>query len=399
MKQGWEIVQLGNLCEIQLGKTPHRKTDQFWDKEKESNNVWLSISDMKHGAVMHDSKEYVSDLGAEIFKITPKGTLMLSFKLTLGRVAFAGSDLLTNEAIASLINLDNKIDQRFLFYYFTFFDWDEATRGDEKVKGKTLNKAKLKKLPIIVPPLEEQKQIVAKLDQCFEAIDKAKANAAKNLENAKELFHSTLDSIFGEQLKYESSKTLNNWCELIVDCEHKTAPAQTEGYPSIRTPNIGKGELILENVRRVSEETYNLWTRRATPESNDLIMAREAPAGNVALIPKNIKVCLGQRTLLIRPLRDSLSSNYLMYLLLSPLIQKNLLSHSTGSTVLHVNMKDIRNLKIGEMPDKDTQKKIVDRIQKIVSSSNKLKSKYQQELNSLEELKKSILQKAFEGEL
>jgi len=279
------------------------------------------------------------------------------------------------------------------------FDWDEATRGDEKVKGKTLNKAKLKKLPIIVPPLEEQKQIVAKLDQCFEAIDKAKANAAKNLENAKELFHSTLDSIFGEQLKYESSKTLNNWCELIVDCEHKTAPAQTEGYPSIRTPNIGKGELILENVRRVSEETYNLWTRRATPESNDLIMAREAPAGNVALIPKNIKVCLGQRTLLIRPLRDSLSSNYLMYLLLSPLIQKNLLSHSTGSTVLHVNMKDIRNLKIGEMPDKDTQKKIVDRIQKIVSSSNKLKSKYQQELNSLEELKKSILQKAFEGEL
>ena len=115
MKQGWVEKKLGDLCEIQLGKTPHRKTDKFWDKEKESNNVWLSIADMKHGAVMHDSKEYVSDLGAEIFKITPKGTLMLTFKLTLGRVAFAGSDLLTNEAIASLINLDNKIDKRFLF--------------------------------------------------------------------------------------------------------------------------------------------------------------------------------------------------------------------------------------------------------------------------------------------
>ena len=116
MIEDWEIKPLGELCTIQLGKTPHRKTPSFWDKEKNTNNVWLSISDMKHGKEIFDSKEYVSDLGAERFNITPKGTIMLTFKLTLGRVSFAGKNLLTNEAIASLINLSSTISKKYLFY-------------------------------------------------------------------------------------------------------------------------------------------------------------------------------------------------------------------------------------------------------------------------------------------
>ena len=142
MKQGWEIKQLGDVCSIQLGKTPHRKTSRFWDNNKETNNVWLSIADLTHGADIFDSKEYVSDLGAENINVTPKGTIMLSFKLTLGRVSFAGKDLLTNEAIASLIDLGTEISKKFLFYYFSYFDWDRASQGDIKVKGRTLNKAK-----------------------------------------------------------------------------------------------------------------------------------------------------------------------------------------------------------------------------------------------------------------
>ena len=98
-----------------------------------------------------------------------------------------------------------------------------------------------------------------------------------------------------------NQQTLNDYCELIVDCEHKTAPTQDTGFPSIRTPNIGKGRLLLEGVNRVSEETYKLWTQRAIPQTNDLILAREAPVGNVAIIPDGQQVCLGQRTVLIRP--------------------------------------------------------------------------------------------------
>ena len=128
-------------------------------------------------------------------------------------------------------------------------------------------------------------------------------------------------------------KTLAEVCELIVDCEHKTAPTQAEGYPSIRTPNIGRGRLILDGVNRVSEETYKKWTQRATPYANDLVLAREAPIGNVAIIPRNLKVCLGQRTVLIRPDKEKIDPYYLLYLLLGDELQSRILSLSNGATV------------------------------------------------------------------
>ena len=137
-------------------------------------------------------------------------------------------------------------------------------------------------------------------------------------------------------LKKLKGKQLKDVCSLIIDCEHKTAPIQEIGYPSIRTPNIGKGRLILEGVNRVSEEIYQAWTKRAIPEADDLILAREAPIGNVAIIPKNLKVCLGQRTVLIRPDKNKVNSQYLCYLLLGDEVQGKIKSVSNGATVHHL---------------------------------------------------------------
>lgn len=151
---------------------------------------------------------------------------------------------------------------------------------------------------------------------------------------------------------------LEDACELIIDAEHKTAPFQKEGYPNIRTPNIGKGRLILEGVFRVSEETYRLWTKRAIPQPNDLILAREAPVGNVAIVPKNELVCLGQRTVLLRPDIQKVNPQFLCYFLLGDEMQNSMLGKSGGSTVAHLNMKDIRALELGELPPLPTQQKI-----------------------------------------
>jgi type I restriction enzyme S subunit len=126
MKKGWEIKKLGDLCTIQLGKTPYRKDLKLWNKEKMSGNTWLSISDLKHGKYISESAEQISDAGAKDVVKIPKGTMLLSFKLTLGRVSFAGCDLYTNEAIASLMNLSSEVAKEFLFYYFSFFDWNKA---------------------------------------------------------------------------------------------------------------------------------------------------------------------------------------------------------------------------------------------------------------------------------
>lgn len=159
-------------------------------------------------------------------------------------------------------------------------------------------------------------------------------------------------------MKQTGIKSLNDVCEMIIDCEHKTAPIQETGYPSIRTPNIGKGRLLLENVNKVSEETYKEWTKRAVPQAEDLILAREAPVGNVAIIPKSLKVCLGQRTVLIRANKERVNPHFLVYLLLGNEIQGKIRSISNGATVHHFNMKDIRDLELPEIPPLETQTKI-----------------------------------------
>ena len=103
---------------------------------------------------------------------------------------------------------------------------------------------------------------------------------------------------------------LEELTEKIVDCEHKTAPIQEEGYPSIRTPNIDFGRLDFVNVNRVSYDTYKKWTKRAIPKHPDLILAREAPLGNISIIPKGMDVCLGQRTVLISPNLEKVYSGF-----------------------------------------------------------------------------------------
>lgn len=150
---------------------------------------------------------------------------------------------------------------------------------------------------------------------------------------------------------------LSDVCEFIVDCPHSTAPDEGEGYPLIRTPNVGKGRLDLNGVHRVSESVYKQRIQRGAPRANDLIFAREAPAGNVALVQENQTVCLGQRTVLIRPNVQKVNPQYLVYYLLSPKPQYELLGTANGATVAHVNLPAIRNLKI-ELPEKFVQDKI-----------------------------------------
>lgn len=169
-------------------------------------------------------------------------------------------------------------------------------------------------------------------------------------------------------------------CELIVDCPHSTAKDEGHGFPLIRTPNIGKGRLILDNVHRVCKEVYDKRNIRAIPQVNDIILAREAPAGNVALITKGQKVCLGQRTVLIRPNINKVNPEYLVYYMLSPKVQHDLQSSANGATVAHINMPKIRNLKI-QIPNRVIQ----DKIATILSHYDSLIENYQKQIKLLEE--------------
>lgn len=179
-------------------------------------------------------------------------------------------------------------------------------------------------------------------------------------------------------------------CELIVDCPHSTANDEGTGYPLIRTPNVGKGRLILDGVHRVSKEVYDARNARAIPQPGDLILAREAPAGNVALIQDGQQVCLGQRTVLIRPDKTKVYPAYLVYYMLAPYAQHELKSAANGATVAHVNMPKIRGLNI-ELPEMSEQIRIGD----ILSAYDELITTNQRQISLLEEAAQRIYKEWF----
>ena len=173
---------------------------------------------------------------------------------------------------------------------------------------------------------------------------------------------------------------LKDLCELIVDCPHSTEPDEGQGYPIIRTPNIGPGYLNLDGVQRVGEEAYKRRNVRAVPQAGDLILAREAPAGNVGIIPDGEKVCLGQRTVLIRPDRSKADPAYLNYYLNAPKQRHKLLSNSNGATVSHVNMPIIHNLPV-DLPPLPVQSRIAG----VLSAYDKLIENNRRQIKLLEE--------------
>ncbi len=149
--------------------------------------------------------------------------------------------------------------------------------------------------------------------------------------------------------------------------------------------------MTLDGVNRVSEDTYRAWTQREVPQPGDLILAREAPIGNVAIIPSGLKVCLGQRTVLIRANRKAVNPQYLTYLMLGDEIQGKILSMSNGATVHHLNMKDIRELKMPPIPSHFIQ----DRIADILSAYDDLIENNTRRIKILEEMAQMIYREWF----
>lgn len=189
----------------------------------------------------------------------------------------------------------------------------------------------------------------------------------------------------------EGSKIiLSEVCEFIVDCPHSTANDEGVGFPLVRTPNVGKGRLVYNDMHRVSEDVYNQRNFRAVPQEDDLIFAREAPAGNVALIRKGEKVCLGQRTVLLRPNKQKVDPSFLTYYLLAPKQQYGLTGTANGATVAHVNMPTIRNLAI-ELPDIKVQRKLGG----ILSAYDNLIENNQKQIKLLEEAAQRLYKQWF----
>ena len=211
----WRISPLGELCDLSIGRTPSRSNPKYWDRNRVTNNVWVSIADMTKCSdrFIFDSKEYLQDSGSRGFPKVRKGTLLLSFKLSIGKLAIAGVDLQTNEAIAAINNLnETEVLRDYLYYFLAGFEWDEVTQGRFKVKGNTLNKKILVQLPIRYPSLERQQKIVEKLDKAFHEIASAEQQSQQIIALQTDIFRYEMQSLLSKENRDWKTVTLGDVC-------------------------------------------------------------------------------------------------------------------------------------------------------------------------------------------
>ena len=192
LPKGWEWVRIGDIVSFNIGKTPNRKNSAYWE-----NGIypWVSISDMEHGKVIFNTKQKVSQIGVdECFKgmLSPKGTLLMSFKLTIGKMSILGMDALHNEAIVSIYPYIDEM-KLFLFKLLNGFELTSGTK--DAIMGKTLNSKSMKNILIALPPLNEQKRIVEKLDYLMEFCDKLEEQLEKQVKYGSLSVKSVLNGV------------------------------------------------------------------------------------------------------------------------------------------------------------------------------------------------------------
>ena len=397
MKKDWEIKKLSEVCEINIGRTPERGNSKMWDKEKKTENVWLSIADLNNAedGYISDSSEYVSDNAVPKMKLVKANTLLMSFKLTIGRCAITKRELFTNEAIAALPIIDKDLDLFFLNYYLENFDWAKLTEGDVKVKGKTLNKEKLKEVPITVPPREEQKRIVKILDEKIAQLETIKTNAQTNLQNAKDLFQSQLTKAFSNTT-WEKAK-LEDIALDFSRGKSKHRPRNDKclfggDYPFIQTGDIRNADKYVTDYTETYNET-GLAQSKLWPKGT-LCITIAANIAETAIL--SFPCCFPDSVIGFIPNEKLTTVDFVYYLI--QFFKSELQKMSKGAAQDNLNLAKFENMNF-PLPPLPEQKRIVEQLDSLSEKTKALQNIYEQMLLDCEELKQSFLCKAFAGEL
>ena len=195
--------------------------------------------------------------------------------------------------------------------------------------------------------------------------------------------------------KYWSWSSIIEISNIVVDCHNKTAPYTDSGVWIIRTTNIRNGLLNNNEQKFVHENTYKYWSRRCPPEPGDIVYTREAPIGEVTVIPENTKICMGQRMMLIRPFHNLILKEYLKIALMEPSFLKRLEGVQIGATVKHLRVGDVENAMI-PIPPLEEQKEIVQKIENLLQICDGLETQINSSKMNSETLMQAVLKEAFE---
>lgn len=295
------------------------------------------------------------------------------------------------------------LDPMFLYYIMISEKYREFINNLSD--GANINNLKfgdLSALEIPLPPLAEQQRIVSILDKAFAEISKAKENTEQNLKNAKELFESYLQGVFENKGEDWEERALGEVCSLITDGKHGDCENETDsGYYFLSAKDVRNNTLIYENARQIKKSGFEETHRRTNLMPGDICMVNTgATIGRISIAPndpKTFKTTFQKSVAVIKPIPTLIDNRFCCYILKSDL--NKLVKISSGTAVPNLLLGDLKRHRVNLPKSIDEQKQIVSKLDELSTETKRLESIYQQKLDSLEELKKSILQKAFNGEL
>lgn len=287
---------------------------------------------------------------------------------------------------------DSKYDLQFLYYLLSLQELTKLAKG---VKP-GINRNEVYAKVVRVPPLPEQQRIVAILDEAFAGLATATANVEKNLKNARELFDSYLNSVFQGEGDLVALATL---ASEITDGDHMPPPKSEEGVPFVTISNINKAtnEIDFSDTFKVPEAYYAALKKNRKPLRGDVLYTVTGSFGIPVVVNSKEKFCYQRHIGLVRP-KAEVNSKWLYYALRSKLVFDQAASAATGTAQKTVSLKVLRKIQLPQM-SQSAQEAATEKLDNVYDVSQQLQAIYRRRIDAVAELKQSILQKAFSGEL
>ena len=396
MKNGWQTKTIGDVCEFQRGLT-YAKGDEV----DVSDNVVLRATniDLATNRLIFDELKYINDkvIVPESKKVK-KGALMIctasGSKSHLGKVALIDEDYgYAFGGFMGMLTPQNGLLPKYLFHLMTTEDYKDfigALSDGANINNLTFDN--LKRFPVPFPPLDEQKRIVAKLDEAFVGLAKAKENSEKNLQNARALFESHLESIFTQRGKGRVETTLGQVIEIVGGSQPpKSVFSKTKKVDNIR----------LIQIRDYKSDKYVVFIPRNQARrfcnADDVMIGRYGPP--LFQILRGIEGAYNVALMKAVPDEAKLSRDFLFYFLKHSAILQYVIYHSSRAAgQIGVTKETLEPYPIA-LPPLVEQRKVVETIQELETETQRLTRLYEQKLEALESLKKSVLHEAFSGNL
>lgn len=398
----WQTVKIGDVCSLMTGGTPSRtKPDYFKGDIK-----WLVSGDIHHKEII-DCDGRISELGLanSNARLLPVNSVMIALNgqgKTRGTVAMLRTEATCNQSLVSIMPKDTKQLLPEFVYMNLYGRYDEIRKmtGDAGNERRGLNMRLIRGIEIPLPPLEEQQRIVAVLDEAFEGLARARANAEVNLQNARELFGGVEDSVLSPAISNAAAKRvlLEDVADLRGGFAFKSKQYRDDGHFVLRTVNITKdGGITRDNAKFISESEVEAHAKFALQPIDTLFVMVGATLGKTGLVlPSDLPALLNQNMWVVRAIEGKVDPIFLHFLFRR--ITRDVLGKATGTARGFLKRDDVRKLAFG-LPSLSEQQKITEALEGVQVKLREAEASYVEKLVQLDDLRQSLLQKAFAGEL